>query len=72
MSGKERWDDVETGAGVDSSQKKLSCRVRPAFPLCFPLSMLINASRPLHNDLRAGNVYTKLKRSRPLEDIVNL
>ena len=27
--------------------------------------MLVNASRPLHNDLRAGNVWTKLKRSRP-------
>jgi len=35
----------------------LSCRVCPAFPPYFPLSILINASRPLHNDLRAGNFY---------------
>jgi len=43
-----------------------------AFPLCFPLSLLINASRPLPNDLLAGNVCTKLKRSRSLVEIVYL
>jgi len=34
--------------------------------------MLINASRQLRNDSRAGNVCTKLKRPRPIVDIIDL